>query len=274
MNDVLSWFKKAFRRLPPAADPRGQLTEHRTKPQEFRHTGLWPFSILPPTRMRRGETAQGQSTVKVFDPVALAWKAGRKLIDADWIGLALMDQDWLWKVVDADPRDVPPIVESWAQEHRQAIAGEFEKRLNTYACDDLARTAMTEAIEAYRRGHYVAAVRTLMPEVERGGRLILDARGAIRRTQKDASEAIKDYVDNLPVSEFEPIESLSIAKVVSEDLFARCFTTEDAEKLRNGLNRHAELHGLDSYGDLRGATKMLAVQDFLLHGLSWGAARQ
>ena len=65
---------------------------------EFRHTGLWPFNIL---RSIRGESPAGDSHAHgfgIFDPVALAYKAGSKLIDAGWVGLELMPTNFLWRL--------------------------------------------------------------------------------------------------------------------------------------------------------------------------------
>jgi len=72
----------------------------------------------------------------------------------------------------------------------------------------------------------------------------------------------------VPAGNCAPIESLTGYKIVSEDLFARCFTLADAQQLGAGPNRHAELHGLASYGNLRGATKMLCITDLMFNAVS------
>ncbi|WP_031257075.1 hypothetical protein [Mesorhizobium sp. L48C026A00] len=61
----------------------------------------------------------------------------------------------------------------------------------------------------------------------------------------------------------ELVEDFSAYNLVSEDLFAKCFKEGDAVALSNP-NRHAEIHGLASYGDLRGATKVLSAADFMV----------
>jgi hypothetical protein len=240
--------------------------EAKMADDDFRQTGIWPFSLFPAgwgSKLRTGpENAAPQA--KVFDPVALAWKAGPKLIEAGWVGIKIMPHSFLWQVVDAAPADVSSLVEKWAGEQRSAIADMFTERLATYTVDELAKTAMQQAIDAYRREHFLSTVRTLMPEIERFGRMVALHDGTLPKNQKEAIEAIKDYVGHVPVSNFDPIESLSIYPVLADDLFATCFTTADASQLGAGPNRHAELHGLASYGDLRGATKMLCVADFLL----------
>jgi hypothetical protein len=215
----------------------------------------------PKPAASEGQTA---TSVGVFDPVALAWN-GLPQADFRRVGghrdhAALV----LWKVVDADQAEVSGLVEVWVTAHQPMIADRFAERLATYTVDELAKAAMGQAIDAYRRGHFLATVRTLMPEVERFGRMVASHDGFVPGNQKEAVEAIKSYLGSVPVSHFDPIESLSIYPVIADDLFAKCFTTADANRLGDGPNRHAELHGLASYGNLRGATKMLCVGDFLL----------
>lgn len=260
------------KREPPAPDtvPGDSTQAPAHSGTAFRPTGLWPFSLLPQSVARMGRMSRDSEArvAQIFDPVALAWEAGSKLIDAGWVGLENMDADFLWQVVDAQPTEVAAIVESWAGEHQGQIADLFSTKLHTYRADQLAVQAMEQAIDSYRRGHFLATVRTLMPEVERAGRLTLERDGRTPKNHREATKAIQEYVDNLEVLHFEPIESLTVCKVLADDLFARCFTAENARGLERGLSRHAELHGLGSYGHVRGATNMLAVADFLLHGLS------
>ena len=232
---------------------------------EIRHTGIWPFSLFPShwgaLKPPSGQTAQ---VTAVFDPVALAWTAGPKLMQAGWVGLEIMPRSFLWKVVDAEQANVGNLAEAWATAHQSAIADLFAERLVTYTVDQAAKNAMEQSIDAYRRGHFLATVRTLMPEVERFGRMVASPDGTLPKNQKEAIAAIKGYLGNVPVSHFDPIESLCVYSLIADDLFATVFTAAEAAQLGAGPNRHAELHGLASYGDLRGATKMLCIVDFLL----------
>ncbi|MDR3480938.1 MAG: hypothetical protein P4L91_09520 [Burkholderiaceae bacterium] len=234
---------------------------------DLRTTGLWPFSLFKGGAFG-GEPQATGNVVGIFDPVALAWNAGGKLIEAGWVGLELMDRDFLWKIADANQEDVGALALEWTRSHQSAIAEAFEQRLASYAIDESAKEASRQALFSYRADHFISTVRTLMPEVEKHGRIISHANGAASPNMKQAVQAIQDYLGQMELSHFDPIESLTVHKIVEEDLFAKCFNQSDARNLEEGLNRHAELHGLGSYGDLRGATKMLCVQDFLLHSVS------
>ena len=237
--------------------------------EDFRHTGLWPFSLYPRSAGLMRSRNRNIQTAKVFDPVALAWMAGPKLTDAGWVGLELMPTDFLWKIVDSEPEDVSSLAEKWVGDHRVDIADSFQARQQSYRSEDgLADQAATEALSAYRNGHFLATVRTLMPEAERFGRKLTSHGGQHFTSQKTAIEAMQKNLGEFPVSHFSPIESLTVFPVISEHLFARCFTEHDAQQLGTNPNRHAEVHGLASYGNLCGATKMLCVQDFLLHVLT------
>jgi hypothetical protein len=237
--------------------------------EEIRHTGIWPFNLFPPM----GKPDPASPTVKIFDPVALAFNAGGRLIEAGWGGLELMPTAFLWKIVDAKPDDVGVLVSEWVNEHQAAIADVFEERLSDYTFDELAKTAMCQALDAYRRSHFLATVRTLMPEFERFGRMVVQADGSLPGTQKESVKAIQGYLGDLPAGHYPPIESLSTYHMISKDLFARCLNQEDAQNLGAGPNRHAEVHGLASYGNLQGATKMLSAADFMLSAVNLAIAQ-
>ena len=241
----------------------------RNVDNEFRHTGIWPFSLLKKVKNQAFTKETNSPTVKIFDPVALAFEAGSKLIKAGWVGMHLMPEEFLWKVVDAEQKEVSALAENWINDHKNDIADDFEKRIQAYFIGDkLAVQATSEALMAYRIGLYLATVRTLMPEAERFGRVVVRQSGGLPANQKEAVKAMQSYLAECPVYHFSTIESLTVYDVISEHLFAACFTEAEAQQLGVGPNRHAEVHGLASYGDLRGATKMLCVQDFLLHAVA------
>lgn len=235
---------------------------------ETRHTGLWPFNMMA-SRAGHSDAVQAQ----VFDPVALAFTASPKFTDAGWIGLDVMPSSFLYKVLDADRagEDVPALISAWVENKKAVIADEYERRLQTYSFDELARRALHEALLSYRGGSYLSVVRTLMPEFERFGRMVALPDGTMPRNQKQAVRAIQDYISNLPAGFYPTIESLAAFSLISEDLFASCFTEADAVALSNP-NRHAEMHGLSSYGDLRGATKVLSAADFLVSAVNTAIA--
>jgi hypothetical protein len=229
---------------------------------ESRHTGLWPFNLL-------GSAQNTTSSVEIFDPVALAFKASPIFTDVCWIGLDVMPSSFLYEVIDSKNagKDVAALTASWVESNKERIATEYESRLGNYSIDELACRALKEALRSYRVGSYLSVVRTLMPEFERFGRMIERPDGSRPRNQKEAVKEIQDYISELPVKFYPPLESLAAYTLVSEELFASCFTEKDALALNNP-NRHAELHGLTSYGDLRGATKVLSAADFLVSAIN------
>jgi hypothetical protein len=159
--------------------------------EELRHTGLWPFNIFPHLAgswsAASGNTPQGI----VFDPVALAYNAGSKLIDAGWVGLELMPTKFLWRVVDSRPEQLEEVVSDWVSSHQSAIADVFEERLASYTVDDLAKRAAAGALHSYRGSHFIATVRTLIPEFERFGRMAAQSDGSLPSNQKQAVESIQ-----------------------------------------------------------------------------------
>lgn len=239
---------------------------------ETRHTGLWPFNMLPSNGLGRPRDP-GAVQAQVFDPVALAFSAISSFTNAGWIGLDVMPSSFLYKVMDAEKAgdDVAAIISAWIEEKKQNISDEYERRLATYSFDELARRALHEALLSYRSGSYLSVVRTLMPEFERFGRMVVLADGSMPANQKQAVRAIQDYISELPAGFYPPIESLAAFSLISEDLFASCFTQADALALNNP-NRHAEMHGLATYGDLRGATKVLSAADFLVSAVNTAMA--
>lgn len=235
---------------------------------ETRPTGLWLLNMLP-LGGRKHPRDQGESTATIFDPVALAFSASPKFTNTGWIGLDAMPSSFLYKVLDADRDggDVDSLIHNWIDSNKERIVAEYEERLNTYTHDELAIRALREALFAYKNENYLSAVRVLMPEFERFGRMIVSEDGSQAKNQKEAIKAIQDYISVLPVGFYPPIESLAAYSLLSEDLFAKCFTETEALALSNP-NRHAEMHGLNSYGDLRGATKILSVADFVVSAVN------
>lgn len=122
---------------------------------------------------------------------------------------------------------------------------------------------MSEAIQSYRHGLYLSAVHNLMPEFEAFARGIYAGPKA-RPSQKNVIDWLKSTIEQLPVTGTAAIESFSLQHFIDDKLFAACFTPADAQALRNIPNRHAELHGLASYGNIKGATTLLCVTSYLL----------
>ena len=237
------------------------------KIDETRHTGLWPFNMFPAAIPRHSDPNAVEA--EIFDPIALAFSASPKFTDVGWIGLDVMPSSFLYKVIDAEKagEDISKLIAFWVDSNREIIAQTYEDRLQEYSFDDLARRALYEALSSYRAGNYLSVVRTLMPEFERFGRMVVLADGSKPKKQKEAVQSIQDYISKLPAGFYPTIESLAAYTLISENLFARCFTEADAKSLSNP-NRHAEMHGLSSYGDLRGATKVLSAADFVVSAIN------
>lgn len=81
-------------------------------------------------------------------------------------------------ILDPSPGTRIGLVERWFADHRDDVCDLLANRLQGYDVDDLsktARTAMAEAIEAYRARLHLSVVRVLLPEFERFARaLIID----------------------------------------------------------------------------------------------------
>ena len=237
---------------------------------EQRHKGIWLLNHLPSSFFRKPKPHDPSVRVaQVFDPVALAFDATSKFTEVGWIGLDVMPSSFLYKVMDTKEAggDVDAVIETWVAANTDKIADEFQSRLSTYTFDALALQALGESIQSYRAGSYLSVVRTLMPEFERFGRMVVRDDGTMPDSQKAAVEAIKENIKNLPASAYPPVEVLGAYSLLQEDLFAKCFNASDASNLSNP-NRHAELHGLATYGNLRGATKVLSAADFLVSAVN------
>ncbi len=227
----------------------------------IRGTGMWPFVSSRPWNL---EVAAGEAVL--IDPVAVASCAAAELRMAGWPGISLMGQNFQMGLIDQPEGVVTAAVEAWYNTNRYLVCDALLARLNAYKIDDLSRTAkaaMQEAIGAYRNQHYLSAVRVLLPEFECFARSLV-ADKTKKRSQKEVIDDLKDTVNQLPVTGSDPLESFSLHHFIDEHLFANCFTDADAQALGTIPNRHAEVHGFASFGDLKGATTLVCVMDFLL----------
>ena len=191
-----------------------------------------------------------------------------KFVCVEWVGSALMPDSLLAAVMRASKEQAATMIESWVNGNRASLADEFVRRLHSYqntpGIDELCVTAVGEAADSYRRGHFLSVVRTLMPECERFGRAIRNADGTLPRKLREAVDQLKEYMANALVQFYHPLEGATIYPFLARQLFAHCQDVADAQALGALPNRHAELHGFASYGDLRGATALLACLDVLL----------
>jgi hypothetical protein len=233
-----------------------------SKKQSERYgTGLWPFSNPRPWKM---DAPPGHAVI--IDPVAIAFEAATVLKNAGWPGIGLMDQNFQLELLDLPEAAVPGKVQAWFESYRADVADELERRLPTYRAERLSRSAvaaMGEAISSYRSGSYLSAVRVLMPEFESVGRgLVTDQVAKI--SQKKVIEGLLDVLNSTPLMRDDPLETISLHHFISEQIFKSCHTQADAAAFDGVPNRHAELHGLESYGNLRGASVVICSADLLL----------
>ncbi|CAB3754941.1 hypothetical protein [Paraburkholderia humisilvae] len=204
-----------------------------------------------------------------MDPIAVASAAGQALRDVGWPGISLMQHEFQLELVRlADGRDdaMEPAVSGWYETRRSKVAAELRSRLTSYMIDHMAptaRVAMSEALANYEQGNYLSVVRTLMPEFEAFARNIYQG-GRTRPKQSDVLTWLKGVIAALPVTGDSAIELFSLYHFIDDKLFATCSTAEDAKGLGDVANRHAEMHGLASYGHLKGATTLLCVTGFLI----------
>lgn len=223
-------------------------------------TGFWPFynprpwDFNPPA----GEIA-------VTDPVAVAFELTPLLQRVGWPGLSLMTTDFQIELLDTEEKDLEGKVAAWFDENRPAVSAELMRRLPTYNIGRLSSTAdsaMQIACRAYNAEEYLTTVRLLIPEFEAIGRgLVTDKlkKTSQSRVIKDLQEAINET----PLIKDDPVELLTTIHFVEESLFASCYTEADAQALGPTPNRHAELHGLGSYGNLQGASVVLCCADIV-----------
>lgn len=232
----------------------------------MRGTGAWP--LVRPRPWNLASTAEEPAMI---DPVAVAAAASESLCKVGWPGISLMDQDFQLSLIDQTDSFVEAEVKNWYQTNRDPVCGELlERVLNSSHIDGLsgsAKTALKEAFHSYRHGHYLSVVRVLMPEFECIARGLYGGTKS-KPTQKDVIAALKEAMNLQPCDGVDAIELFSIPHFINEKLFAQCFSALDAEAFGTVPNRHAELHGLASYGNLKGATIMLCVMGFLLQLLA------
>lgn len=233
--------------------------------KKFRHTGVWPFSLFD----KGLPTDSAGNHVKVFDPVAQQFAAVSRFTTTGWIGFPFMTEGFLWDIIDATDSDVETLIENWTIENRLDIAEYFEQRADIYTAYPEVNRIFIEAIQNYRDERYVSVVRVLLPEFERLGRLIELSDGSRPERSGVAIKALQDYLGEFPVSVMPGIELSTAFHVLSGPLFERCFSSSDAAAIGPGPNRHAEIHGLANYGNLRGATAILACVGLMLTSIDY-----
>lgn len=221
-------------------------------------TGIWPMINPRPWNFN-----PPPGVGAVTDPVSVAAVFAQRLRAVSWPGFSLMDLDFQMGLLDVDDAAFALAIKQWFEAHETEVCDQLHARVQGYAIDTLsptAKRAMDEALSAYRAKHYLSVVRVLMPEFEAFGRAI--AVGQVN--QADAIKHLKQLLGATPVIKDDPTEAFSLSHFVFDHLFAKCHTTADAAALRPFPNRHAELHALDTYGDLQGATTLLCVFAYLM----------
>ena len=224
-------------------------------------TGIWPFYYPRPWNMN---PPPGIGAIN--DPVAIACEVSIVLRKIGWPGISLMDRDFQMAVLDAPAENVSELVKSWFTEHREEVADLLTSRLANYHSIKSFKTAeqaMNEAIFAYREAKYLNTTRVVMPEFESIGRSLL-ADPANKTLQSKVINDLQEALRATPLIRQDPLEAMSLFHFIDERLFAFCRTEADAAAFGGVPNRHAELHGYDSYGNLQGASVVICAFDLML----------
>ncbi|HEX8643092.1 MAG TPA: hypothetical protein VF702_04175 [Allosphingosinicella sp.] len=223
-------------------------------------TGVWPMVLPRPWDL----TPEPGATI-VIDPIAVSQEAARELQKVGWPGIGLMDDRFLLGMLE-EGADVSSMAANWFRENRAAVAAEIDTRASGYGIGRVSKSievALKEASASYAAGRYLTTVRVLMPEVEGVARSLVTDRSVATR-QRHAIEDFKQLMRGAPMIQEEPVETMSMYEFIQDQLFAACHSEADAQALGGIPNRHAELHGLKSYGNLQGASLMLCATDLLL----------
>ena len=227
-------------------------------------TGMWPFYYPRPWNMH-----PPHGIGAIVDPVAIAAELAKELRKTGWPGISLMGEDFQLELLETAPDDLAQLVQKWFADNLGGVADLMQSRLGGYVglyAFKTAKEAMTEAISAYRDQKFLVVTRLLMPEFESVGRSVLDIRDKTT-TGMSQNSIIREFIQVLgstPVIKQDPLESMSLFYFVSDRLFASCYTEADAAAFGSVPNRHAELHGLGSYGNLQGASVILCAFDLIL----------
>ena len=225
-------------------------------------TGTWPHVRPRPWKL----TPDRPGEAVLIDPVAVASETSFELKAMGWPGISLMDQSFQMSLLNAPPGTATNLVEGWFADHQDAVCNHLATRLESYDVDGLsktAKTAMAEALAAYREGRYLSVVRVLFPEFECFARALVDDKTKKKR-QSEVIQDLKNLLGETPVIQDDALESFSLFHFIEDHLFRNCFTEADAEKFGSIPNRHAETHGFASYGNRQGATTLVCVMDYLL----------
>lgn len=223
-------------------------------------TGMWPFYYKRPWDFN-----PPPGIAAITDPLAVAFEASTVFTNVGWPGTSIMGTDFLLSVLD-DEATAEIKIERWFEGHRNELADEVANRLPKYNAQRFSTTALTamaEAIASYRTGSYLSVVRILMPEFEGIGRSLVTNRVS-KTSQKKVIDDLQAAINHTPLMQDDALEMTTLHNFIENDLFAKCHTESEAALLGTSPNRHAELHGLTSYGDLRGATFILCAMDLLL----------
>jgi len=220
-----------------------------------------PWNLTPPA------PEPGKPVIGILiDPVSVAAEMASELQKIGWPGIGLMDQDFQMEILDTPSSDIPAKIEAWFVAHRDEICDTLLTRLSGYDVAGLSATAieaMTEAIDSYRSGKHLSTVRTLFPEFECFARAFT-ADPTRRVNQKQAISDLKEMINRTPMMKDDPLEMFSLLHFIDDHFFQNCWTVADAQMFGPIPNRHAELHGLASYGHLQGSSTLLCVMDILL----------
>lgn len=222
--------------------------------------------------------------LKVFSEIAAQGQRAELVGESGWLPHHTTPFDQL--AFDEDERpdaaQVNALVASYYRDNWEVAAAKFRARLEGYEIDEEAKATFIEALAIHGAGHYRAAPRLLFPEIERvasdeffegkrrptvqtdGGNMqavlitgLKEVRKSMRRLSAGDFFAF-EYGWQL----FTKLEEHLYEKVGDDPIVRAKFAADPVP------NRHAAIHGIIPYRDMKTSLNAIIMTDFLFHMMS------
>lgn len=166
------------------------------------------------------------------------------------------------------PSEIATRIEHHYTDQWSMVRKRFEETIRTYKIDGAARDIFFQALVAHESGLYPLVARGLFPEVERLTRQKLyDGQVA---TVTDPQK-LKKFAGELPLSAFDlgGLMGLQLYKKLIDHLYNHV-TKASLEEIGSDPvpNRHAAIHGYESYNSVRSSINALIMTDYIFQILS------
>lgn len=169
---------------------------------------------------------------------------------------------------EGQDEQVGPRVEEHYRNKWAEVSEVLQNRVQAYQVDDEAKSTYREALLTHSHGLYRSTVRVLFPEIER-----------VVRTEFFSNEVrslaslkeVRQAAGDLPAQEITDFDfGIQLLGLVDEKLYNRVETPELVMQARSDTipNRHAALHGLAPYDNVKNSVNMLIMTDFMFHVIS------